>query len=43
LHVADNLAKYCQRHGYLFKLHHYEVDESLGRVSSRWKEVLQYW
>jgi hypothetical protein len=43
LHVADNLSKYCARHGYVFRFHHYEVDPVLGPWSSRWKEVLKYW
>jgi hypothetical protein len=43
LHVADNISAYCKKHGYLFKLHHFEVDPSLGLYGTRWKELLQYW
>jgi hypothetical protein len=42
-HVVDNFQTYCDRHGYLFKLHHYDADESVGVYGTRWNEMLKYW
>lgn len=42
-HVVDNFQRYCARHGYLFKLHHYEVDDDLGVFGTRWKDAFKWW
>jgi hypothetical protein len=42
-HVVDNFSQYCQRHGYLFQLHHFEPDASLGLFGTRWKEAFKFW
>jgi hypothetical protein len=42
-HVIDNFLQYCQRHGYLFQLHHYETDPSVGVFGTRWRDAFKYW
>ena len=45
-HVVDNccnLAKWCARHGYLFKYHSLVVDERLGIYGTRWLQLQDYW
>lgn len=42
-HVVDNFSKYCQRHGYMFRLQHYDADPDLGVFGTRWQEALKSW
>ena len=42
-HVVDNFSKYCDKHGYLFKLHYYVTDDAVGVFGTRWTETLKFW